>query len=217
MPKYFKFSDKEWIFDEKSSGENVKNWHDGNGVLMRLQCIGPDKELSDLLSDENAMREYFRANLAAQGVGVVECDSVIISGYPSARAIGKIVASGESAQYIASLSMPLMDRSFVLSLYSREDGMTGLRDAIVFDKYLSESGDDVLNDDGIPSGWACDPYFPEYKGPSLRNNADSEEYDSQFPEHPLSKVRSKMNQVCKSINIVDVEEVTPRPWWKFWG
>lgn len=218
MPNQFNFSDQNWTFDKKTSGENIWNWSDGNGVSMQLQCIGPDKELSNFLSDEAALRKYFRDNLSSQGIGVVECASIVISGVPSAKVIGKIIIPGEPAQYIASLSIPLKDRSYVLSLYAREEGITGLRDTTVLTNYLSENDEeDLLDEDGTISGWACDPYFPEYEGPSLRNQADSEQYDDMFPEHPLSKVRTRINEVCPTISILEVYGAQTKPWWKFWS
>ena len=43
-------------------------------------------------------------------------------------------------------------------------------------------------EDGI-EGWAADPYDAEYDRGIPMNCSEKKEYDSQFPQHPLSEAR----------------------------
>lgn len=48
---------------------------------------------------------------------------------------------------------------------------------------------------GYLEGWVQDPYDPRYRGVALRSIADNEEYDAQFPDHPLSRLRSTLSDL----------------------
>jgi hypothetical protein len=48
-------------------------------------------------------------------------------------------------------------------------------------------------------GWFMDPYDPKYKGEVIRSITDNEEYDEEFPNHPLSRLRSTLKTVRESL------------------
>jgi hypothetical protein len=56
---------------------------------------------------------------------------------------------------------------------------------------------------GYMEGWFQDPYDPSYRGVILCSAADNEAYDSQFPHHPLSRVRSILTIVRRTIRFAD--------------
>ena len=73
-------------------------------------------------------------------------------------------------------------------------------------------------------GWMQDPYDPTINMPLMRNLAEAEEYDAQFPEHPLSRLRLILLQLQPSIRLAaEVKSAPPfvfreqkKPWWKAW-
>lgn len=206
-----------WISLPQGTQENINEWHDGNGVQLVLHSIGFDEALYSRLSDEMLAREYYRDNFAEQGIGVVQCDLVMVCGYKAVKTIGKKIVQGQPALYIGSLAIPMSDRSCVLSLYAQEAGITGMRDTVAFSKLSSESDKLTLDpNSGKLIGWAQDPYFPEYDGPCLRNLSESEEYDSQFPDHPLTKVRGRIGELVASMEVLVSEPKNEKPWWKIW-
>lgn len=212
-----KIDETVWKSLPKGSQENVTEWNDENGVQLVLHSIGFDEALYSRLSNEMAAREYYRDNFAKQGIGIVQCDLVTICGQKAVKTIGKKIVQGKPALYIGSLAIPMSDRSFVLTLYSQEVGVTGIRDAVIFSKLSSENATFVPDpESGKIVGWAKDPYFPNYDGPCLRNLSESKEYDGQFPSHPLTKVRGRIEELASSVEvIVDIAE-KDKPWWKFW-
>ncbi|WHI47257.1 hypothetical protein [Microbulbifer sp. VAAF005] len=206
-----------WVSIPQDSREDSLKWHDGNGVQLVLHSIGFDEALYSRLTNEMLAREYYRDNFAEQGIGIVQCDLVTVSGQKAVKTIGKKIVQGQPALYIGSLAIPMSDRSFVLSLYSQEAGITGMRDTVLFSKLSSES--DKLKpdpDSGKMIGWAQDPYFPKYDGPCLRNLSESEDYDNQFPNHPLTKVRSRIGELVASVEVLVREPKSNKPWWKVW-
>lgn len=206
-----------WMSLPEGSQENVNEWHDGNGVQLVLHSIGFDEALYTRLSDEMLAREYYRDNFAEQGIGIVQCDLVTVSGQMAVKTIGKKIVQGQPTLYIGSLAIPMSDRSFVLSLYSQESGITGMRDTVIFSKLSSERDNFVSDpDSGKMNGWVQDPYFPEYDGPCLRNLSESEEYDSQFPDHPLTKVRYRIGELVSSVEVLGSDPKNDKPWWKVW-
>ena len=56
---------------------------------------------------------------------------------------------------------------------------------------------------GYVEGWFVDPYDAKYRGIVLRSVADSEEYDEQFPDHPLTRLRSTLETVRDSLQFLD--------------
>lgn len=206
------FDRTQWIA-APANDQKVEQWHDGNGVHLIVQRIGVDQDLRTHLGDEASLRKYYRDAYAEQGIGIVQCDLVTVSGVPAARTIGKKIAQAQPALYAGSLAIPLHDRSYVLSLYAQEGGVTGLRDTAVFSKLSIEGGAVALDEvTGRMVGWARDPYFPDFEGPCLRNLSEDEKYDAQFPEHPLSKVRARLLELSRSAKLE--EHGKKKPWWK---
>jgi hypothetical protein len=112
-------------------------------------------------------------------------------------------------------SFPLRDRSFVLSLYAVERGMTGIRDTIMFSKLSLEGGAVRVDEETRRMvGWTSDPYFPDFDGPCLRNLSEDERYDADFPDHPLSIIRTELAALIPATRIE--QEKKAKPWWKPW-
>ena len=80
--------------------------------------------------------------------------------------------------------------SYVLKIESPELGITGIRDACVFSK-----------DGQLLAGWLDDPYDPTERGPMTRNISERPEYDSRFPDHPLSRARRVLDHLQRTITI----------------
>lgn len=207
-----KIDEKRWIRVE-SNDSGVKSWHDENGTQLVLNSIGYDADLYPKLKSLDAVRVYYRDCFAEQGIGIIECEISETNNTPCVKVIGKKISQGKPGLYIGSLAIPLTDKSFVLSLYSQEQGVTGVRDTTVLTR-LMQNGDEFEPDaeTGKMKGWAQDPYFPDYDGPCLKNRSEDRVYDSDFPDHPLSKVRNHLDLLLKTV----VLENSTKPWWKVW-
>jgi len=126
----------------------------------------------------------------------------------------------------------------VIKVQCAEHGVTGMREAVVLDGMLG-SGRIKLEDfprgdkSGKVPGWMQDPYGPTIESPLLRNPAEDEQYDAQFPDHPLSRMRSVLRSVQSSLRLPpeimnappfvyggdrndNEEQHRKKPWWKVW-
>ncbi len=203
-----------WSRTGPASANSAGHYADGNGVTLVLDRIGYDKHLHDILTSEERTRQYYRDFFAQQGIGLVECDLTRLDQLPCAKTIGKKIEAGRPSVYIASLALPLADQSFILSIYAREAGVSGLRETTVLEQLVG-AGRRFPADErtGKIVGWADDPYLPGYQGPCLRNLSESAEYDAQFPQHPLSKVRHRIEELAADTRIGGLSR---KHWWKFW-
>ena len=68
--------------------------------------------------------------------------------------------------------------------FFEEAGMTGQRDAVVFQIARSQK----LVDQNM-NGWMKDPYTPDYKKGLLMNLSEQRKFDQHFPGHPLTELR----------------------------
>lgn len=92
--------------------------------------------------------------------------------------------------FIGCYTFPFADCSYVLKVQCSEAGITGMRETVIFA---------ALN---MPlEAWQEDPYDPLHKGVFMRNRADSPEYDAQFPDHPLSKVRGYLAELAGQLEV----------------
>ena len=58
--------------------------------------------------------------------------------------------------------------------------------------------------------WFADPYDPTLEYEVMRNRADDEEWDSQFPDHPLSRLRRNINELGSQTLIAKPLHELPR-------
>ena len=77
-----------------------------------------------------------------------------------------------------------------INLYSSEVGITGKRDSMIFNEMIGKTVTYINM-----NGWAKDPYDDNYKKGNLMNISEKREYDSRFPNHPLSVVRNFVDYI----------------------
>lgn len=107
--------------------------------------------------------------------------------------------------YSASMVARLDDEAFLLQFRGNETGMTGMRDAMVM-SMAQKSGDINFVEDPTTGkshfqGWFRDPYDENYVDGYLMNESEDAQYDEQFPEHPLSVIRSAIAYVVDSAEL----------------
>ena len=101
--------------------------------------------------------------------------------------------------FFGSVTLPFADSSYVLKAQSVERGVTGLREAVVMDaqKQLPQ----IDPETGKLLDWEQDPCDPTHRAPFMSNRADSQEFDSQFPNHPLTKVRLYVDELIRELGV----------------
>lgn len=133
------------------------------------------------------LKDFYRNSISEANGGVVEVSLLEVNKIPSVKTIFKIPQPERGMTYIASVTIPFENCSFVIKIQAAEVGTTGIRDAVVLNEMLM-SGEVTLGEDRLEN-WFEDPYNPNFKNGTLMNKSEQEKYDTEFPEHPLSVAR----------------------------
>lgn len=170
------------------------------------------------------VRKFYRDSLAGGGVGLIEVETSQVEGCVVVRTIFKAPQEPTGMTYVGSLTLPFRDFSYVIKVQCAEEGVTGIRDAVIFNTML-ESGKLELDEDNLV-GWMQDPYDPTVNAPLMRNLSEDIQYDVDFPDHPLSRLRAILGRIQASLHLapeiknappfVFTESPTKKPWWKVW-
>ena len=121
--------------------------------------------------------------------------------------------------YVNILWMSFGDWVAQLNVESLEHGTTGAREAVVF-MIEGESRDNIKPSEPVLVASTEEMFTHMRAQPLQALPSDSCKYDQSFPDHPLSKVRRRMEQVIATVSI-SAEAIAPVPlkitkWWKFW-
>jgi len=205
-----------WTRSQEKAQPGSEIYYDGKGIKLVSFKIGYDKELYPLLGDIDDIRKYYRTNYAINKIGLIECDLMTVAGNDCVRTVSKRSQANMPNWYMASLSIPLKKSSYVLTLYSEETGTERLRENAVLKDLRDNSEVEMDEQNHLPKNWMQDPYAEKYYGPSLYNLSDNDYYDRDFPDHALSKLRVRLNELAKTIEIPIDNVDEGNPWWKIW-
>ena len=97
----------------------------------------------------------------------------------------------EGVQYTLTLDREYGDKIIHAQGFFDEQGITGMRDSMVFAMFKPESDLEERM-----SEWTFDPYDPEYKHGHLMNQSELIGFDEHFPAHPLSMAREFARVMC---------------------
>ncbi|BCM92176.1 hypothetical protein IAD21_04055 [Abditibacteriota bacterium] len=82
--------------------------------------------------------------------------------------------------YIGSWTLPYKDMSYVIKTQCEEQGMTGMRESLLFAQDRAGSAGHRVEDGKL--------VMPDW-------NPDAEEFDAEFPSHPISRLRHVMKHL----------------------
>jgi hypothetical protein len=148
--------------------------------------VAPD--LTHAIRDDEALRAQFQGSFVQQAsMAVVEASWV---DGPHDLVLAQIILKGMMPErrmtYIGSLIIPFAACSWVIRMQAVEGSPTGIREAVWLEKYLADGGDiDALafvKRDGPPS--------PDEPVTVRRMPSDDAQWDTLYPQHPLSRVRA---------------------------
>lgn len=88
--------------------------------------------------------------------------------------------------YVASITIPSREFSFVLKVQCEERGATGIREAVLVDRLLGTGATPEVSD-GRMRAPGFDP--------------DNECFDAEFPMHPLSRARRAIQHVANTARV----------------
>ena len=156
------------------------------------------------LNDINTIRNHYRNMIVEQiDGGLIRCEIANLKGNEAIEMIVKQPNQPSGMTYNGSFMIPFKGYNFVVKMQAVEAGMTGMREAITLDKWMKENGAPKTDENGKMIGMSKDPYDENFTKGRLMNYSEKEEYDKDFPNHPLSIVRTKMKEIKESISFAD--------------
>ncbi|GAA1499591.1 hypothetical protein GCM10009827_002230 [Dactylosporangium maewongense] len=165
-------------------------WQHEQGPVMTLHFFNLRPDLPAPLHDPAALFAGTARRTAAAGGGLIDAAVEPVDGVPALRQVVKIRhPQGHGLVFLGSYTIPRATCSTVLKLQAAESGTTGVREALVFTKL----GPDGMNK---PS-----PFAPDATGGLPTLHADDEQYDAEFPHHPLTATRAMLRRLLPSIRL----------------
>lgn len=149
--------------------------------------------------DLTNLRQQYRSSLIQKAGGLIQVSRGQVEALPLIRTLFKLQQSPSGMGYIGALTLPFREYSYVVKVQAEEDGVTGQRESVVAEK-LFQMGTLHPTDEGF-AGWAADPYQPTFTAGALMNQSEQPEYDTLFPEHPLTLVRQTLDRLETSLRL----------------
>ncbi len=167
--------------------------------------LPPDIPTMDNIEE---LRTFYRNLITPHKAGIIEVDYVDTNHVRSLKTLFKFPKTPSGMSYISSLIIPFKNSSYVIKLQATETGITGIRDSAIAD-LLMQNDEISIGEEGL-QGWFADPYSSHYKGGTLMNRSEEAQYDTQFPEHPLSQCRTLMREILSELTFDNaLQSLTP--------
>ena len=178
-----------WIDRGETEPNAARVWETPQGDAVVLYfCDGPPT--IPACATVEALCAFYREAIARAGAELVECRVEAVA-RPPARAVLVLMKAPQEPSgrlYQGSYTIPFRDFSFVVKVQCAEQGMTGVREAILFDQRRRAGEQPRLDGAGPP--------FPGW-------NPDAAEHDAMFPTHPVSRARRLLEHVRRTTTLAD--------------
>jgi len=192
------------LADQRSSIVVYVNETESASLSVNYFAKQPDLPTA---KDIEFLKSYYRELIYPNNGGLIETHFVTLNGITAVKAIFKIKQPAGMA-YVASVTIPFRDFSFVVKLQAIETGVTGIRDAVLAEKLLQRN-EISIGEHGFLN-WFSDPYDKTITGGVLMNQSEQQQYDAEFPSHPLTIVREGINKIVSEIQFTsEVLNSTP--------
>jgi hypothetical protein len=165
-------------------------WRDEQGTVMSAHFFNLRPDLPAPLHEAAALQAGMARHTAAAGAGLIDATIEPVDGVPALRQLLKVRhPQGHGQVFIGSYTIPRATCSTVLKLQAPEIGATGMREAVI----MAQLGPDRF--------YTPSPYAPDATGGLPYHWADHEQYDAQFPQHPLTLIRAALRRLLPSIRL----------------
>lgn len=179
----------EWtVFQEN---ERMKIWKNKYGDFLKIMFIPFPPDYPETISDLTGLRNLYRDIITKEHGAIIEVDKEFYGDILLVKTLFKIPQDPTGFTYLGSFTLPMKDFCFVITAECHELGMTGVRECAIM--LISEKIGSIPK--GTLDGWSADPYDPNFNNCVLRNIADDEKYDKDFPNHPLTRTRKILSAI----------------------
>jgi hypothetical protein len=185
-------------FSYQGELEGSRVWHssEGDGIGLFLFPVRPN--LPENAVSLGEFRDRVWEAVGNPQTKLVQISLPVINGCHTVEQIVKIRQEPHGFTYVGSIIIPFEEFSFVVKVQCLEYEMTGLREAVLMARALSDGTVSLTpteNESAIITGdW----------------NPDDERHDSTFPDHPLSRARRVLSEIKASLQIDSAIKGHPR-------
>lgn len=167
-------------------------WANDDGDVLSVHYFGLRPDLPASLDDGPALRAGLTHLTARAGGGLIEASVKSLGGIPALRQLLKLPLPGQRSgqAFIGSFTVPRAACSTVVKVQAAERGRTGIRESMV----MAQVGPDRY--------FRPHPYAPDVQGGLPFHAGDHAQWDAQFPDHPLSRVRSLLAALSERVQVV---------------
>ncbi len=187
--------------DELHSNKKVFYLNDYDDLSINFFDLPPDITAQN--DTEIELQNNYRKVAYESGAAIIEVKKVKLGAFDSIKTIFKFPMQPQGMAYIGSYTIPFKNFSYVIKVQCIEQGTTGIRDNTIFELMIRNGKIKLNPEKHSVEGWMKDPYDESVHLPLMMNLSESEEFDSQFPEHPLSRMRVFLKHIEETIKIDD--------------
>ncbi|MFI9808605.1 hypothetical protein ACIHEJ_30315 [Streptomyces sp. NPDC052301] len=182
-------------FTEREPG----SWTDEAGLVLSVHFFPLVPDLPAPLHEPERLRYGCAEGTAEAGGGLVEATVGTVDGLPALCQLLKMPLQSRPGQaFIGSWTLPKDRCSTVVKVQAAEGATTGLREAV------------VMNQVGPADYFKPHPYAGGGQFGGLPYHvADLEQWDAQFPDHPLTLVRAALHRITPTITLHDQFKTLP--------
>lgn len=199
-----KFSTEGWKLERQNKYEKFWLSKEKASFIIMNFYDGPPTDIPAKLNQVEKIRNHYRQMTVDEiGGGFIKCDVSKIKNFDAIEFIVKYPMKPRGIGYNGSIMLPFKNYNFLIAMKAVEVGITGMREAFTMDKWMSEHGMPKTDENGRMIGFAKDPYDENFTEGRLMNYSEKEEFDKDFPNHPLTIIRTKMKEIKESITFTD--------------
>lgn len=202
-----------WGWVKETDNKSIRQWVNREETIVLVLHFFDLKPDIPTITNMDALRDFYRRGLIEVKGGVIEVEKTALAGgYSAIRSIFKFPQQPVGMAYLASLTIPFDNYSYVIKIQAPEIGTTGIRDSLIFTEFLRNKKEplNLEKPETMYQGWFQDPYDASFQSPCLMNKSEDSLYDEQFPDHPLSQVRKLLTQLESGLGFkAELEKVKP--------
>jgi hypothetical protein len=182
---------------EEPPRDEMRVWRDARGQVLSFADAAGSFDLPEL-SDVIGLQHWCRSLAEGASAGLIEVRVADGALGPTVAFIYKRLQF-PAYTYTGMLLVPGPEHLW--TVVSGERGMTGTREAVVTARLMAAG---TLTIDDYRRSWAQDPYEAGYSGVDrsvLRFMSDDACYDEEFPDHPLSWIRTILAELPAAVRL----------------
>lgn len=175
--------------------ENRHAWENARGDILTLR-FNPGTPKFPSLYRAQALRDYYNRQVVSQGGCILSLDLLHVKGVPIGKLIFKSPQSTGGWGFMGSLNLAYQDFSYSIRMQSVEIQGDEARGQYVWD-WLHGSYPEGADCTGL---WFGVNYTPE-SHEVLPCMADDVRWDTDFPDHPLSRLRNELARIVPTMSV----------------